>query len=155
MIIRSGRDTLNVAGCIQVVSFSFFFHGLVYVERLLPEFPFPQVKSCHLSAALLGEDSEISQEQLYELLKYAALGKCHNAAQPRYSHSCSQPALLFCPGVKAFLQEYWPCWVWSSHCGVAIMAAWIVQILLLDLARKQNSSSVKNPTIPEFCFMQF
>uniref|UniRef100_A0A674HT45 RNA exonuclease 5 n=1 Tax=Taeniopygia guttata TaxID=59729 RepID=A0A674HT45_TAEGU len=46
-------------------------------------------KSCHLSAALLGEDSEISQEQLYELLKYAALGKCHSTAQPswcRISH---------------------------------------------------------------------
>uniref|UniRef100_A0A8C9NA15 RNA exonuclease 5 n=1 Tax=Serinus canaria TaxID=9135 RepID=A0A8C9NA15_SERCA len=41
-------------------------------------------KSCHLSAALLGEDSEISQEQLYELLKYAALGRCHNAAQPSW-----------------------------------------------------------------------
>uniref|UniRef100_A0A8C3MJZ3 RRM domain-containing protein n=1 Tax=Geospiza parvula TaxID=87175 RepID=A0A8C3MJZ3_GEOPR len=37
-----------------------------------------------MSAALLGEDSEISQEQLYELLKYAALGKCHNAAQPSW-----------------------------------------------------------------------
>ncbi|XP_072791722.1 RNA exonuclease 5 isoform X2 [Taeniopygia guttata] len=49
----------------------------------------PEEKSCHLSAALLGEDSEISQEQLYELLKYAALGKCHSTAQPswcRISH---------------------------------------------------------------------
>ncbi|NXQ24490.1 REXO5 exonuclease, partial [Alaudala cheleensis] len=43
-----------------------------------------QEKSCHLSAALLGEDSEISQDQLYELLKYAALGKCHKAAQPSW-----------------------------------------------------------------------
>ncbi|XP_058705799.1 RNA exonuclease 5 isoform X1 [Poecile atricapillus] len=41
-------------------------------------------KSCHLSAALLGEDSEISQDHLYELLKYAALGKCHSAAQPSW-----------------------------------------------------------------------
>ncbi|NXU88828.1 REXO5 exonuclease, partial [Xiphorhynchus elegans] len=39
-----------------------------------------QEKSCRLSAALLGEDCEISHDQLYELLKYAALGKCHNAA---------------------------------------------------------------------------
>ncbi|XP_031981756.1 RNA exonuclease 5 [Corvus moneduloides] len=46
----------------------------------------PEEKSCRLSAALLGEGSEISQEQLYELLKYAALGKCHNAAQPSWCH---------------------------------------------------------------------
>ncbi|NXC36593.1 REXO5 exonuclease, partial [Campylorhamphus procurvoides] len=43
-----------------------------------------QEKSCRLSAALLGEDCEISHDQLYELLKYAALGKCHNAAQPSW-----------------------------------------------------------------------
>ncbi|KAJ7428133.1 hypothetical protein WISP_01817 [Willisornis vidua] len=46
--------------------------------------PGPEERSCRLSAALLGEDCEISQEQLYELLKYAALGKCHNAAQPSW-----------------------------------------------------------------------
>ncbi|NXS52272.1 REXO5 exonuclease, partial [Brachypteracias leptosomus] len=43
-----------------------------------------QEKSSRLSAALLGEDCEISPDQLYELLKYAALGKCHNAAQPSW-----------------------------------------------------------------------
>ncbi|NWX07856.1 REXO5 exonuclease, partial [Caloenas nicobarica] len=43
-----------------------------------------QEKSSRLSAALFGEDCEISHDQLYELLKYAALGKCHNAAQPSW-----------------------------------------------------------------------
>lgn len=53
-------------------------------------------------------------------------------------------------------KEYWPCWVWSTCHGVSIMAAWIVQIkILLDLARKQNSSSGRNPTIPALCFVQF
>ncbi|NWY76659.1 REXO5 exonuclease, partial [Erithacus rubecula] len=52
-----------------------------------------QEKSCRLSAALLGEDSEISQEELYELLKYAALGKCHNAAQPSWCHIYHQSHL--------------------------------------------------------------
>ncbi|NWU95256.1 REXO5 exonuclease, partial [Upupa epops] len=43
-----------------------------------------QKKSSHLSAALFGEDCEISYDQLYELLKYAALGKEHNAEQPSW-----------------------------------------------------------------------
>ncbi|NXY67233.1 REXO5 exonuclease, partial [Glareola pratincola] len=43
-----------------------------------------QQKSCCLSAPLFGEDCEISHDQLYELLKFAALGKCHNAAQPSW-----------------------------------------------------------------------
>ncbi|NWH64313.1 REXO5 exonuclease, partial [Geococcyx californianus] len=43
-----------------------------------------QEKPSRLSAALFGEDCEISHEQLYELLKYAALGKCHNATQPSW-----------------------------------------------------------------------
>ncbi|KFV15716.1 Putative RNA exonuclease NEF-sp, partial [Pterocles gutturalis] len=43
-----------------------------------------QEKSSRLSAALFGEDCEISHDQLYELLKYAALGKCHNATQPSW-----------------------------------------------------------------------
>ncbi|OXB72751.1 UNVERIFIED_CONTAM: hypothetical protein H355_009932 [Colinus virginianus] len=45
-------------------------------------------KSSRLSAALLGEDCEISQEQLYELLQYAALGKSHNASQPSSGLQC-------------------------------------------------------------------
>ncbi|NWX40104.1 REXO5 exonuclease, partial [Steatornis caripensis] len=43
-----------------------------------------QEKSSRLSAALFGGDCEISLDQLYELLKYAALGKCHNATQPSW-----------------------------------------------------------------------
>ncbi|NXY47454.1 REXO5 exonuclease, partial [Ceuthmochares aereus] len=43
-----------------------------------------QEKSSRLSAALFGEDCEIGHDQLYELLKYAALGKCHNATQPSW-----------------------------------------------------------------------
>ncbi|NXI94620.1 REXO5 exonuclease, partial [Psophia crepitans] len=43
-----------------------------------------QEKSSRLSAALFGEDCEISRDQLYELLKYAALGKCHSATQPSW-----------------------------------------------------------------------
>ncbi|NXI68259.1 REXO5 exonuclease, partial [Anseranas semipalmata] len=43
-----------------------------------------QEKSSRLSAALFGEDCEISHDQVYELLKYAALGKCHNATQPSW-----------------------------------------------------------------------
>ncbi|NXK07486.1 REXO5 exonuclease, partial [Herpetotheres cachinnans] len=43
-----------------------------------------QKKSSRLSAASFGEDCEISCDQLYELLKYAALGKCHNATQPSW-----------------------------------------------------------------------
>ncbi|NWQ93116.1 REXO5 exonuclease, partial [Burhinus bistriatus] len=43
-----------------------------------------QGRSSCLSAALFGEDCEISRDQLYELLKYAALGKCHNATQPSW-----------------------------------------------------------------------
>uniref|UniRef100_A0A8C9FN01 Uncharacterized protein n=1 Tax=Pavo cristatus TaxID=9049 RepID=A0A8C9FN01_PAVCR len=43
-------------------------------------FSFLQEKSSRLFAALLGEDCEISLEQLYELLQYAALGKRHSAA---------------------------------------------------------------------------
>ncbi|NWV59805.1 REXO5 exonuclease, partial [Malurus elegans] len=52
-----------------------------------------QEKSCCLSTALLGEDSEISQEQLFELLKYAALGECHDAAQPSWCHIYHQSHL--------------------------------------------------------------
>ncbi|XP_069726632.1 RNA exonuclease 5 [Phaenicophaeus curvirostris] len=44
----------------------------------------PEEKSSRLSAALFGEDCEISRDQLYELLKYAALGKGHNATQPSW-----------------------------------------------------------------------
>ncbi|KAM6121873.1 RNA exonuclease 5 isoform 2-T2 [Phoenicopterus ruber ruber] len=44
----------------------------------------PEEKSSRLSAALFGEDCEISHDQLYELFKYAALGKCHNATQPSW-----------------------------------------------------------------------
>ncbi|NWR63472.1 REXO5 exonuclease, partial [Bucorvus abyssinicus] len=43
-----------------------------------------QEKSSRLSAALFGEDCEISHDQLYELLKYAALGKFHNAPPPSW-----------------------------------------------------------------------
>ncbi|XP_074453004.1 RNA exonuclease 5 isoform X5 [Larus michahellis] len=46
--------------------------------------PGPEEKSSCLSAALFGEDCEISRDQLYELLKFAALGKCHSAAQPSW-----------------------------------------------------------------------
>ncbi|NXP47471.1 REXO5 exonuclease, partial [Heliornis fulica] len=52
-----------------------------------------QEKSSRLSAALFGEKSEISHEQLYELLKYAALGKCHNAAQPSWCRIYHQSRL--------------------------------------------------------------
>ncbi|NXD85115.1 REXO5 exonuclease, partial [Halcyon senegalensis] len=45
-----------------------------------------QEKSSRLSAALFGEACEISRDQLYELLKYAALGKSHNAPQPSWCH---------------------------------------------------------------------
>ncbi|XP_006123192.2 RNA exonuclease 5 isoform X2 [Pelodiscus sinensis] len=41
-------------------------------------------KKSHLSAGLFSEDCEISYEQVYELLKYAALGKHHNAVQPSW-----------------------------------------------------------------------
>ncbi|EOB02024.1 Putative RNA exonuclease NEF-sp, partial [Anas platyrhynchos] len=41
-------------------------------------------KSSRLSAALFGEDCEISHDQVYELLKYAALGKCYNVTQPSW-----------------------------------------------------------------------
>lgn len=78
----------------------------------------------------------------------------HSTAQVHPQLQSAWPRVL--PGVKTFLEEYWPCWLWSTRCGVAIMAAWIVQIqLLLDLARKQNSSSGRAPTTPQFCFMQF
>lgn len=50
-------------------------------------------KSSHLCAALLGEDCEISPEQLHELLQYAALGKHHNAAQPSWCHIYHQSRL--------------------------------------------------------------
>ncbi|NWW48724.1 REXO5 exonuclease, partial [Pedionomus torquatus] len=43
-----------------------------------------QEKSSCLSAPFFGKDCEISRDQLYELLKYAALGKCHNATQPSW-----------------------------------------------------------------------
>ncbi|NXJ77055.1 REXO5 exonuclease, partial [Trogon melanurus] len=52
-----------------------------------------QEKSCRLSAALFGEDCEISHDQLYELLKYAALGKCHNATQPNWCRIYHQSQL--------------------------------------------------------------
>ncbi|NWW39973.1 REXO5 exonuclease, partial [Panurus biarmicus] len=103
-----------------------------------------QEKSCHLSAALLGEDSEISQDQLYELLKYAALGKCHNAAQPRYIHSCHQPALVLSRGGKTFLREHWLCWVWNTHHGVAIMAAWIMLLYFAGLTCTSSECITKS-----------
>ncbi|XP_030315376.1 RNA exonuclease 5 [Calypte anna] len=53
----------------------------------------PEEKSSHLSAALFGEDCEISREQLYELLKFAALGKGHNATQPSWCHIYHQSHL--------------------------------------------------------------
>ncbi|XP_019397723.1 PREDICTED: putative RNA exonuclease NEF-sp isoform X2 [Crocodylus porosus] len=43
-------------------------------------------KKARLSAELFGEDCEISHDQVYEFLKYAALGKHHNAAQPSWCH---------------------------------------------------------------------
>ncbi|NXO49217.1 REXO5 exonuclease, partial [Aramus guarauna] len=52
-----------------------------------------QEKSSRLSAALFGEDCEISCDQLYELLKYAALGKCHNATQPSWCRIYHQSQL--------------------------------------------------------------
>ncbi|NWH28867.1 REXO5 exonuclease, partial [Grus americana] len=52
-----------------------------------------QEKSSRLSAALFGEDCEISRDQLYELLKYAALGKCHNATQPSWCRIYHQSQL--------------------------------------------------------------
>ncbi|NXQ82783.1 REXO5 exonuclease, partial [Nyctibius grandis] len=52
-----------------------------------------QEKSSRLSAALFGEDCEISHDQLYELLKYAALGKCHSATQPSWCHIYHQSHL--------------------------------------------------------------
>ncbi|NXT76176.1 REXO5 exonuclease, partial [Zapornia atra] len=61
-----------------------------------------QERSSRLSAALLGEDSEISRDQLYELLKYAALGKCHNATQPSWcriyhqSHLAGVVVIVLC-----------------------------------------------------------
>ncbi|XP_075292576.1 RNA exonuclease 5 isoform X2 [Opisthocomus hoazin] len=53
----------------------------------------PEEKSSRLSAALFGEDCEISCDQLYELLKYAALGKCHNATQPSWCRIYQQSHL--------------------------------------------------------------
>ncbi|GAB0196637.1 RNA exonuclease 5 [Grus japonensis] len=53
----------------------------------------PEEKSSRLSAALFGEDCEISRDQLYELLKYAALGKCHNATQPSWCRIYHQSQL--------------------------------------------------------------
>ncbi|NXX92807.1 REXO5 exonuclease, partial [Centropus bengalensis] len=56
-----------------------------------------QEKSSRLSAALFGEDCEISHDQLYELLKYAALGRCHNATRPRYSaHLAGVVVIVLC-----------------------------------------------------------
>ncbi|NXY84421.1 REXO5 exonuclease, partial [Alcedo cyanopectus] len=52
-----------------------------------------QEKSSRLSAALFGEACEISHDQLYELLKFAALGKCHNATQPSWCHIYHQSHL--------------------------------------------------------------
>ncbi|NXP02857.1 REXO5 exonuclease, partial [Thinocorus orbignyianus] len=52
-----------------------------------------QEKSSCLSAPLFGKDCEISRDQLYELLKYAALGKCHNATQPSWCHIYHQSHL--------------------------------------------------------------
>ncbi|XP_061223130.1 RNA exonuclease 5 isoform X1 [Neopsephotus bourkii] len=53
----------------------------------------PEEKSSRLSAALFGEDCEISRDQLYELLKYAALGKRHNATQPSWCRISNQSHL--------------------------------------------------------------
>ncbi|XP_054036393.1 RNA exonuclease 5 [Dryobates pubescens] len=53
----------------------------------------PEEKSSCLSAALFGEDCEISHDQLYELLKYAALGRSHNATQPSWCHISHQSHL--------------------------------------------------------------
>ncbi|CAM2099713.1 unnamed protein product [Caretta caretta] len=41
-------------------------------------------KKSRLSAGLFGEDCEIRHEQVYEFLKYAVLGKHHNATQPSW-----------------------------------------------------------------------
>lgn len=81
-----------------------------------------QEKSSHLCAALLGEDCEISPEQLHELLQYAALGKHHNAAQPRYRISmlgrqlCAVP-LVLCEPLEAHRQ----CVFWS-FCNTVLTA---------------------------------
>ncbi|NWR69560.1 REXO5 exonuclease, partial [Centropus unirufus] len=61
-----------------------------------------QEKSSRLSAALFGEDCEISHDQLYELLKYAALGRCHKATKPRWcriyhqSHLAGVVVIVLC-----------------------------------------------------------
>ncbi|NXN32351.1 REXO5 exonuclease, partial [Nycticryphes semicollaris] len=52
-----------------------------------------QEKSSCLAAPLFGEACEISCDQLYELLKYAALGKCHNATQPSWCRIYHQSRL--------------------------------------------------------------
>ncbi|XP_067407591.1 RNA exonuclease 5 [Emydura macquarii macquarii] len=43
-------------------------------------------KKSRLSAVLFGENCEISHDQVYEFLKYAALEKHHNATQPSWCH---------------------------------------------------------------------
>lgn len=68
------------------------------MELFLLAFSFLQEKSSRLSTALFGEDCEISHEQVYELLKYAALGKCYNVTQPRYNtFSYVGINLVLCP----------------------------------------------------------
>ncbi|NXC38352.1 REXO5 exonuclease, partial [Penelope pileata] len=52
-----------------------------------------QEKPCRLSAALFGERCEVSHDQVYELLQYAALGKRHNATQPSWCHIYHQSHL--------------------------------------------------------------
>lgn len=89
-------------------------------------FPFLQEKSSHLSAALFGEDCEISHDQLYELLKYAALGKCHNATQPRYN---------------TFIFRSQPCLV-SSHVVKSIPKGILAMLDLESLQRSYHNDSL-------------
>lgn len=76
------------------------------MELSLLAFSFLQEKSSRLSAALFGEDCEISHDQVYELLKYAALGKCYNVTQPRYNTFIfgNQPCLMSSYAVKTYLK---------------------------------------------------
>ncbi|CAH2307178.1 RNA exonuclease 5 isoform X1 [Pelobates cultripes] len=50
-------------------------------------------KTPRLSPALFWDDCEIQHKQIYELLKYAALGKAHNAPQPSWCHIHHQKRL--------------------------------------------------------------
>lgn len=140
--IRTGRVTLNVAGCIQIVSFSFFFHGLLWLHEATHyyHFPFRRRSRVICQQLCLVRTLKSARSSCMSCWNMQLWGNATTQHSPGTSTAAT--SLLSCSPVVGNIPE-------------GILARQETQLLLFHLARKQNSSSVRNPTIPWFCSVQF